>query len=233
MHIVVLEDDESLSAMMGIWLENAGHTSKVYGTGDSFKSGILQDSADLLVLDWKLPDTNGDEVIVWVRENLGWEIPVIFATGVESKEAVVRALEHGADDYMVKPVDRDEWLARINGQLRRKSMHNNTEIKLEIGKYVLDSNSHRITMDGEEVILTKKEFEVTELLLKNVGKLISRQNLMKTVWGYNSEINTRTVDTHVSRVRKKLQFAPEYGWRLTSIYNYGYRLEKLEKVAVV
>jgi len=229
-HIVVLEDDESLSAMMGIWLENAGHTSKVYGTGAEFKSGVEGDSADLLVLDWKLPDTNGDEVIVWVREHLGWDIPVIFATGHESKEDVVKALEHGADDYMVKPVDRAEWLARINGQLRRKSLLLNNDQRLEIGKYVLDSNSHRITMDGNEVVLTKKEFEVTELLLKNVGKLISREELMKTIWGYNSEINTRTVDTHVSRVRKKLQFAPEFGWRLTSIYNYGYRLEKLENV---
>lgn len=216
--------------MMGIWLENAGHTSKVYDTGNSFKSGVSQDSADLLVLDYKLPDTNGDEVLVWVRENLGWDIPVIFATGVDSKETVVQALEHGADDYMVKPVDREEWLARINGQLRRKSIQAHADKKLEVGKYVLDSNSHRITMDGVEVILTKKEFEVTELLLKNVGKLISRQELMKTVWGYNSEINTRTVDTHVSRVRKKLQFAPEHGWRLTSIYNYGYRLEKLDSV---
>ena len=230
MHIAILEDDNSLSALMSVWLDMAGHTSAVYETGTDFIKNINQEQADLMIIDWQLPDITGDQVLTWTRSNIGWEVPIIFVTANDDKNSIVTALQNGADDYMIKPVDRDEWLARINCSLRRRNKAVPENEKLETGNIVIDVDSHEVFVNGKEVSLTSKEFEVALVLLRNIGKLVSREELLKNIWEYNVEINTRTVDTHVSRIRKKLELKPEHGWRLSSVYNYGYRLETVQQL---
>ena len=230
MHIAILEDDSSLSALMSVWLDMAGHTSSVFESGTEFINNINKEHADLMIIDWQLPDITGDQVLSWTRNNIGWEVPIIFVTANDDKSSIITALQNGADDYMIKPVDRDEWLARINCSLRRSAKNANVPEKLDVGNISIDIGSHEVRVNDKEVSLTSKEFEVALVLLKNIGKLISREELLKNIWEYNVEINTRTVDTHVSRIRKKLELKPENGWRLSSVYNYGYRLESVPRL---
>ncbi len=229
MRIALLEDDVIQAQHMQVWLEASGHVCTRFSTGESFLNAVAKDSYDLLILDWMLPDINGDEVLRWVRENLDWQIPVIFITVRDSEQDIVHALEQGADDYMSKPVKPLEMLARITALGRRAKVQAENSKLIEIGPYTLDLARRTITRDDEVYELTHKEFDLAAFLLRNVGRLLSRKHLMESVWGQRADLNTRTVDTHISRVRSKLGFIPDNGWRLSAIYQHGYRLERLDQ----
>ena len=183
------------------------------------------ESFDVIMLDWEVPDMSGFEVLQWIRENLDWSCPVIFITQRDQEEDVVKAFEAGADDYMAKPINRAEMLARINAIHRRNNPPDENETILDIPPYVIDLKKRKIVCDAVEIDLTQKEYELALFILRNVGKVLSRGYLLERVWGRNPDINTRTVDTHVSRLRRKLNFTKENGWKLTSVYQHGYRLE--------
>ena len=183
------------------------------------------ESFDVIMLDWEVPDMSGFEVLQWIRENLDWSCPVIFITQRDQEEDVVKAFEAGADDYMAKPINRAEMLARINTIHRRNNPPDENETILDIPPYVIDLKKRKIVCDSVEIDLTQKEYELALFILRNVGKVLSRGYLLERVWGRNPDINTRTVDTHVSRLRRKLNFTKENGWKLTSVYQHGYRLE--------
>lgn len=226
MRIAVLEDDEQLGQLMLLWMEAAGHQAHLYGDGQSFMTAAKRDSYDLFMLDWMLPDTTGDKVLEWIREHIGWHVPVIFVTQKDSPENVVTALEKGADDYMVKPVQPMEMLARLTALGRRVKQDSQEEKVLERTPYILDMNSHTIVCKEDEIPLTQKEFDLALFMFQNVGRILSRAHILDSVWGRNPDLNTRTVDIHVSRLRKKLQLNSENGWKLSGIYNHGYRLER-------
>lgn len=226
MRIALLEDDEQLGKLMHLWMEAAGHHSHVFPTGEDFIKALKRDTYDLLVLDWVLPDTTGDKVLEWVREHIGWHIPVIFVTQKDTEEDIVAALEKGADDYMVKPVKPMEMLARITAVGRRLNVEARDEKVLDRAPYMLDANTHTLTLHEEEIPLTQKEFDLALFLFQNIGRILSRAHILDSVWGRSPDLNTRTVDIHVSRLRKKLKFGQENGWKLTGIYNHGYRLER-------
>lgn len=226
MRIAVLEDDEQLGQLMLLWMEAAGHQAHLFANGQSFMTAAKRDSYDLFMLDWMLPDTTGDKVLEWIREHIGWHVPVIFVTQKDSPENVVTALEKGADDYMVKPVQPMEMLARLTALGRRVKQDFQEEKVLERSPYILDMNSHTIVCKEEEIPLTQKEFDLALFMFQNVGRILSRAHILDSVWGRNPDLNTRTVDIHVSRLRKKLQLNSENGWKLSGIYNHGYRLER-------
>ncbi|MCH9671495.1 MAG: response regulator transcription factor [Gammaproteobacteria bacterium] len=228
MRIALLEDDPAQAELMIGWLGNAGHDCHHFTTGGDFLKAVAHDSFDLAVLDWGLPDMQGDEVLTSVRDRLDWRIPVLFVTSRDQEEDVVHALELGADDYMSKPVRRGEALARVNALLRRSMPTDPAERVHEFAPYTFDTQSHAATVDGEPVDLTQREFELAVFLFKNVGRLVSRGHILETVWGTRPDLNTRTVDTHISRIRTKLGLSPAAGWRLSSVYQHGYRLEQLD-----
>ncbi len=225
MHIALLEDDQDQSVLMQALLEDAGHKCVVYSSGKDMTMALLHESYDLLILDWLVPDMNGLEVLNWVRESLDWRIPVLFITQKDEEEDVVQALQGGADDYMSKPVKRAEMLARI-GSISSRTQQANTEDELEFTPYTLQRSSKTVKLNGENIDITRKEFELTLFLFRNAGRVLSRGYILETVWGRSADVNTRTVDTHVSRLRRKLVIGVENGWKLTSIYQHGYRLEK-------
>jgi DNA-binding response OmpR family regulator len=227
--IAVLEDDQSMAKMISIFLESADHSSETFNTGEIFIDRVQQNDFDLFLLDWELPDTNGIEILKWIRKNIGWEKPVLFMTGRDSKEDIVTALENGADDYMVKPVDRQEFLARVNALVRRIAAADHQLDKLEFGEFMIHISDRKISRAGTNIDLTPKEYELAVMLFKSGGRLLPREEILKTIWGIEAEINTRTVDTHISRIRKKLLLEPGQGWRLSSIYHHGYRLEHLSE----
>ena len=226
MHIALLEDDQDQSVLVQAWLEDAGHKCAVFSSGKDLTMSLLHESYDLLVLDWLVPDMNGIEVLQWVRDNMDWRIPVLFITQRDAEEDVVEALESGADDYMAKPVKRAEMLARIGSISRRSQSVQGDDDVLEFTPYTLQRSSRTVKLNGQNIEVTRKEFELTLFFFRNAGRVLSRGYILETVWGRSAEVNTRTVDTHISRLRRKLAIGAENGWKLTSIYQHGYRLEK-------
>jgi two-component system, OmpR family, response regulator RegX3 len=155
-----------------------------------------------------------------VREGLRSRIPAIFATARGQERDAVIALSAGADDYLVKPIRRMELLARLDAVTRRFG----GAPVFEVGEFRVDGQMRGIWCDGRWVELTGKDFDLASLLLHNVGRVLSRGHLRETIWGQNAGSVSRSLDTHVSRVRRRLGLTPEHGWRLSSVYGRGYRL---------
>ena len=223
MHISLLEDDAAQAAMVTRWLVNAGHEVKHFDTGGQFVESLTDGQVDLLILDWELPDISGVEVLQKAREKIHWHVPILFVTQRDAEADIVRALGLGADDYMVKNISEGEFLARVSSLGRRLATE---ELEFSIGPYKFFTATQRVTVNGEEVKLTAKDFELAHYMFRNVGRLLSREQLLHDVWNVTG-VNTRTVDVHMSRVRKQLQVSPESGFRIKTIYQYGYRLEKV------
>lgn len=229
MRIAVVEDDSDQSEMLSIWLEAAGHVPSIFSSGEALLEKDNISEFDIVILDWDLPGIDGIEVLRVIREEKALNTAVLFATRHESKTDVVTVLEAGADDYMVKPIDRRELMARLNTIKRRNSISEEpANYLVTAGEFTLDDKAHRLTRHGEPLNLTPKEYELVSYLFRNLEQVLSRADLLSQVWGCDAEINTRTVDTHISRIRKKLELNAENGWKLESIYHYGYRLEQIE-----
>lgn len=226
MRIALLEDDVSLGQLISAWLEDEGYECELFENGESLLAAIQEGSYDILMLDWVLPGMSGAEVLDWVRDNQGWNTPVLFVTQKDSQEDIVSALKRGADDYMVKPVQRAELIARIEALARRLQPASRTVKNIEVGPYRLDMETRTLFCTGDAVTLTQKEFELSAFFFKHAGEILERNRIMETVWATSAELKTRTVDIHISRLRKKLGLNGEHGWRLVGIYNHGYRLEK-------
>jgi len=230
MRISILEDDPDQLALLKRWLVEDGHDVHGYVAGREAMKHAGRESFDLFVLDWQVPDVSGADVLMWLRTNVSRTVPVLFVTVRDSEQDIVFALENGADDYMVKPARRQELLARVHALLRR-AYPREEEKHLSFPPFDIDVARGEIRRDGEKIDLTPKEFELTVVLFRNVGRLLSRGHLQESVWGRSGDLITRTVNTHVSQVRKKLDLRVETGYRVVPIYNYGYRLEQISEAA--
>lgn len=227
MRIGLLEDDMAQADLVSMWLTDANHRVHHFDSGRRFLDSVNRETFDLLILDWNVPDLSGPEVLARIREQEKSPLPVIFMTSRDRDEDIVFALKNGADDYMTKPVKRAEVLARIEAVARRVYPSERKEV-LEFAPFTIDTRNQVIRRHGEPVQLTQKEYELATFLFMNRGRLLSRGYLLENVWGTRPDLNTRTVDTHVSRVRSRLRLSPSNGWRLKSIYQHGYRLEEIE-----
>ena len=228
MRIAIVEDDPDQAALLQLWLTDEGFDCHVFEDGAKAIKAFQKDSYDLVLLDWYLPELNGTEVLAWIRENLDWKMPVIFVTQRDSEEDLAYALERGADDYVAKPIKPVVLKARIHALLRR--VHGGIQqanLPLQFGKFCFDTHSKQLIADDQPIVLTQKEFELALFLFRNSGRLLSRAHLLESVWGHSAELNTRTLDTHISRLRKKLKLGEDAGWRLSSVYHHGYRLESV------
>jgi len=226
MRIALLEDDRSQAELIRMWLQDAEHDCQTFELGKQLIRELGRDTYDLLVLDWMLPDIEGIEVLRWIREHIDWPIPILFVTGRDTESDIVAALESGADDYMSKPVKRLEMLARIKAISRRAISQD--EPQMEFGDYLIDTNLRNVYLQGKPIELTQKEFDLVLFLFRCAGRVLSRGHILESVWGRSPDINTRTVDTHISRIRNKLDLRAGHGWQLRAVYQHGYRLEPSE-----
>jgi two-component system, OmpR family, response regulator RegX3 len=226
MHIGIAEDDLDQAALIGLWLEGAGHSARAFGTAAAYIEALKKERFDMLLIDWMLPDGTGADLLQWARSNLGWEIPVLVVTSRDDEETVVAALQAGADDYVVKPPKPMELLARV-AALGRRVRSGGLPV-LRLGAFEIDIQRQRLALDGEPMALTQKEFDLSAYLFQNPGKLLSRDHLLNKIWGINADVDTRTVDTHISRLRKKLGLDGSKGWKLVPVYGVGYRFERTD-----
>lgn len=226
MNIAIVDDDPDIAALMKLWLEEESHECTHYSSGQDFIKAVKSKNFDIILLDWIMPEFDGEQTLNWIKSNDDLDIPVIFVTQKATEDDVAKILTLGADDYITKPIRHKEMVARINAVARRANPHFDDEV-IELKPYRIDSTSREVTLNMEQIKLTEKEFKLVQFLFKNIGRLLSRDHILSAVWGYDLGLNTRTVDTHMSRIRKKLEITPEKGWRLSSIYHQGYRLEHL------
>lgn len=227
MRIALLEDDPDQSELVGLWLEDAEHTVLYRSTGRDFLRAVRRESFDLYLLDWLLPDLSGIDVLHKLRAELEDYTPVLIATVKNEERDVVQALEAGADDFLVKPIRRQELVARVNAVCRRAAGGHELTETHDADPYVIDSTHKQVTLNDDGIPLTNREFDLAQFFFRNAGKVVSRAHILETIWGIeNTDVSTRTVDTHISRLRKKLKLNADTGWKLSAIYQHGYRLEQ-------
>lgn len=228
MRVAILEDDPDQAAIVSHWLGDAGHSVSAHGDAADFLRAVRRDSFDMYVLDWVLPDMSGIEVLRKLRGEMQDFTPAIVATAKDEEQSIVRGLEAGADDYLVKPIRQAELIARVAAILRRASGGRSDEDSIDAAPYRFNVETSTVLLGDEEIVLTNREFALATFLFRNAGKMLSRGHILEAIWGIeNAAVSTRTVDTHVSRLRRKLRLGDDNGWKLSSIYQHGYRMEKL------
>ncbi len=226
MNIALLEDDTDQALIISEWLFQGGHVCNHYQSGYEFTHALKNNTYDLLLIDWIIPDLNGIDVLHWTREHIEWRIPILFITKMDREEDIVQALNEGADDYMTKPIRQRELLARIEALHRRSMTVDESSSILKLEPYCIDRSQRIIQRNGIHIPLTHIEYDLALFMFRNNGRILSREYILKNVWGKNNDISTRTVDTHMSRIRKKLDISAENGWKLSPIYQHGYRLDQ-------
>lgn len=203
MRILIVEDEEKLAAVLKHGFEQSGYTVDYVSDGETAERRIMmyQKEYDAIILDWMLPKREGLEVCANVRKR-GVTAPIIMLTGRFDMADRVKALDAGADDYVVKPFSLEELLARVRAVLRRPTQVVATELK--VGKLTLNQNTRKVFLDKKELRLTMKEFSLLEYLMRNPNKVIPRDQVMEHLWGFDFSSFSNVIDVHMKNLRKKI-----------------------------
>lgn len=228
MRIAIVEDDAVQRQMMEQVVHTLGHACQSYGTGAQYMLALRRETFDLLIVDWELPDTSGPQLASWTRQECLPTMPILMVTLRSEESDIVQGLHSGADDFMIKPLRVAEFKARIQALLRR-AYPASQEPQQSFGPYHFDRNSLTVSFEQQQVLLTHREFGLALLLFQNPGRLMSRDHLRETVWGQNAEVLSRTLDTHISRLRQMLHLRPGRPYSVAAVYGLGYRLDALEQ----
>ena len=226
--ILIVDDEPDVTELVKYKLEQDGYVCEVLNDPLSFISKAREISPDLILLDIMMPELNGLQLCKIIRSDPNMQsIPIIFLTARGEAEDRVRGLESGADDYVAKPFNTKELILRVGKVLSRGHLINEhtTKNRLKIGGVVLDSSIHQLIVDDQEVQLTATEFRLLKLLMERKNRVQTRENLLINVWNYGTDIETRTVDTHVRRLREKLE---PYSDLIETIRGVGYKAVDLK-----
>lgn len=222
--ILIVEDEESFSDPLSYLLEKEGFEVAVAADGNEALGVFERDGADLILLDLMLPGMSGTEVCRQVRQRSN--VPVIMLTAKDSEIDKVVGLELGADDYVTKPYSSRELVARVRAVLRRQGEPEElVSATLGAGPVRMDVERHVVFVDGEQVSLPLKEFELLEMLLRNAGRVLTRGQLIDRVWGSDYVGDTKTLDVHVKRLRSKIEPDPSSPRHLVTVRGLGYKFE--------
>ena len=228
--VFVIEDEESFVEALQIGLGREGFRVEVATDGLEAMARFASIKPDVVLLDVMLPGASGVDVCRHIRAQSS--VPIIMITAKSSEIDTVVGLEVGADDYVTKPYRIRELVARIRVQLRRANVDQTSEIErpdaltVRVGEVALDPDEHRVTVNGREVALPLKEFEVLHLLLANAGRVLTREVLIDRVWGADYVGDTKTLDVHIKRVRAKIEDDPSQPTRIVTIRGLGYKFER-------
>ncbi|WP_068251298.1 response regulator transcription factor [Janibacter corallicola] len=222
--ILVVEDEVSFSDPLSYLLEKEGYQVAVTETGTEAIAAFESDGADLVLLDLMLPGMSGTEVCRAIRAQSN--VPVIMLTAKDDEIDKVVGLEIGADDYVTKPYSSRELLARIKAVLRRNNEPEElVPSTIEGGPVRMDVERHVVTVDGEPMQLPLKEFELLEMLLRNVGRVLTRMQLIDRIWGSDYVGDTKTLDVHIKRLRGKIEPDPAAPVHIITVRGLGYKFE--------
>jgi two-component system phosphate regulon response regulator PhoB len=221
--ILVVDDEPDVTELLEYKLEQENYSVAILNDPLSFVAKVRQFEPDLMILDIMMPELNGLQLCRIARSDPAMRnIPIIFLTAKGEAEDRVKGLETGADDYISKPFNNRELLLRIERVLHRgeSAGESSGASRIQIAGVVIDEDLHRLTVDGEAISLTATEFRLLKLLMERKGRVQSREHLLVNVWHYDTDIETRTVDTHVRRVREKLG---AYAHLIETVRGVGYR----------
>ena len=220
--ILIVDDDKNICEVINMYLQSTGYETKMVYDGKAAVDAFKDYKPNLVILDVMLPNMNGIDVLKWIRKE--GTVPVIMLTAKGETFDKVLALELGADDYIVKPFEPKELMARIKAVMRRYVVDKVEESeKLQFSNISIDSKSYQVIYEGNEVKMPPKEFELLYYLAKNKNKVFTREQLLCEVWGYDYPGDSRTVDVHVKRLRSKIKGGTD--WSLETVWGVGYKFE--------
>ena len=214
--ILVVEDDKDISSLIALALKNAGYEVNAAYDGEMGADFLEKDSYDVVLLDIMLPNIDGYELFSYIKE---YSVPVIFITAKGEISDKAKAFHMGADDYLVKPFEIEELILRTENVLRLHGIKNSV---LKVKDVTLNTDSHIVKKAGREIMLTPKEYELFSMLIRNKGMALSRFAIYDRIWGDEALNETRTLDIHIARLRKKLGLEDE----IYSVHKVGYILKE-------
>ncbi len=226
-NLLVVEDQKDIANLVRINLEMLGHKVTLCHTGEDAYTALKANTFDLLVLDLNLPDMDGLDICKSLR-NKENAVPILMLTARTAELDRVEGLEVGADDYLTKPFSVLELQARVKALLRRSQLSNQTPetSKLQIGNLRIDIEGHKVWRDDEEIELTGTEFDLLVHLAKHPGRVYSREQLLSDVWGYHHDCYEHTVNSHMNRLRSKLEPDPANPSYIKTVWGVGYKFEE-------
>ena len=220
--VLVVDDDQTVREVVVSYLRAGGHEVTAVGNGEAAVSAMQRHRADLVVLDLMLPGVGGLEVCRRLREST--DVPIIMLTALGSESDRLVGLRLGADDYVTKPFSPRELALRVDSVLRRVQMGNMRGARVSDGTLVVDPTAHVVTLDGQPLSLTVREFDLLHFLLSHAGEVWTREDLLREVWGWSFG-DQSTVTVHVRRLREKVEADPTRPTRLLTVWGVGYRWE--------
>lgn len=220
--IFILEDDDSIRKLINYSLKSQGFEVQDFPLPSLFWQTLETQTPDLLLLDIMLPEEDGISILKKLRSNPKTStIPVIMLTAKDSEYDIVTGLDAGADDYVTKPFGMMALVSRIKAVLRRYEKSDSKKEVLEVGGITIDENQHTVFAGSQQIFLTVKEFDLLALLIKNRGNVLTREQLLESIWEVSTDIESRTVDVHIRTLRAKLG---EYEKNIETIRGVGYKL---------
>lgn len=224
--ILVADDNRQIVSVISEYLKKEGHTPLHAYDGNQAMDLFSQHKPDAVLLDVMMPGMDGFSVCRKIRQIS--QVPVIMVTARGEDYEKIMGLDIGADDYIVKPFSSGELMARLRAVLRRMQGMDEKEQQVQMGNLSVNLTAYAAHIDGNEVSLTRKELEILYTLVSYPGKVFTRENLLESIWGYEYEGDARTVDTHIKRLRAKLESHPAQGWQIKTIRGVGYKMEGIE-----
>ena len=230
MRIAIADDDPELLEQLGNALGATRHHFDKFRNGTDLLTSLKRETYDVVLVDWNMPGRTGLDVVEWAVGNLDTPPAFILITSRADKGDVVRGLEAGAVDYVVKPESEEVILARIEAANRRMRPAE-PDRHAVFGDYAIDRVLKTIAWKGEDVKLTNKEAELAMLFFDNLNRPLSRAYIFGQVWGSVPEVESRTLDLHVSRIRSKLGLRPKHGFAIQTVFGFGYRMDRTGEAA--
>ncbi|MBE6062566.1 MAG: response regulator transcription factor [Clostridium butyricum] len=219
--VLIVDDDENISEVINMYLKSSGYNTKVAINGKDAQTIYMEYNPDLILLDVMIPIIDGIDLLKWIRKQ--GEKPVIMLTAKGDTFDKVLALELGADDYIVKPFEPKELIARVKAVLRRYSTESVKTDAIKLSDLIIDSTSYNVVYKDQDIKMPPKEFELLYYLASNKNKVFTREQLLCEVWGYDYPGDSRTVDVHIKRLREKLSGGEE--WKIETVWGVGYKFE--------
>ena len=212
--------------MLSDWLFAAGHLPSSYNRVTALVCALRKDPFDVVLSDFSSDSIAANLLFKELHGQLGPQFALVFLSSLTSESSIARALRCGADGYITRPFGQRELLARLEAIARRNRLRMHQTRFIDCAGLRVDCFGREVWRDGRTIPLTAKDFDLSQLFLENIGRLLSRAQIQRAVWGVSVPLASRTLDTHVCRVRRRLGLTPQYGWRLTAIYGWGYRLDR-------